>query len=353
MCGRHDNDGSTSSQTIQDNGTIMSSTIPHDERGRVATRSSSLSRRDVLARAATVAATLAAGALPSAPQAFAALPAVRSAKKTLTIGAKGFAESEIVANMYLLLLQQAGIPVSNHIAGNLSSAIATPALRGGDIDIFPEYTGTGLEVILQQKAPHNPHAYYAAVAAGYRREFNATWLDPMPMNDTQGFATTQAIAKQYGLATIADMVKNASKLRLIVTKEYLSRPDGLAGLKRVYGDFKPKELVILADVGSVRYTALLLGQGDVAEAFTTDGLISGYRLAVLGDPKGYAPPDNLAPVVRNDALQAYPSIKVVLNKLAPRLTSTIITALNYLVDGQRMPPRLVARIFLQQQGLLT
>src|ERR671935_145896 len=289
-------------------------------------------------------AAMAAGAVPSVLPAFAASPTIHPARKTLTIGAKGFAENEIVAHMYLLLLQQAGLPVHGTITRNLTSAIATPALMRGDIDIFPEYTGTGLEVILKQKAPHNARAYYKAVAAGYQRQFNLTWLDPMPLDDTHGFATTQAISRTYGLTTITDMVSNASRLRLIVTAEYLTRPDGLPGVKRVYGDFTPKELVTLANVGSLRYAALLLGQGDVVEAFTTDGLIAADRLVVLGDPKGYASPDNLAAVVRTDALRAYPQIKDVLNRLAPRVTNTLMTALNYLVDGAQMAPRLVARI---------
>ena len=323
-----------------------------DDQAHGTSRTASLSRRDLLTRAAIGVATVAGRAVPAVLPAGAAAPTIHAARKTLTIGAKGFAENEIVAHMYLLLLQQAGLPVHGTITRNLTSAIATPALMRGDIDIFPEYTGTGLEVILKQKAPHSARAYYKAVAAGYQRQFNLTWLDPMPLNDTQGFATTQAISRAYGLNTITDMVRNAARLRLIVAAEYLTRPDGLPGLKRVYGDFTPKKLVTLANVGSVRYAALLLGQGDVVEAFTTDGLIAGARLLVLGDPKGYAPPDNLAAVVRTDALRAYPQIKDVLNKLAPRVTSTIITALNYLVDGAHMAPQLVATIFLHQQGLL-
>jgi osmoprotectant transport system substrate-binding protein len=323
-----------------------------DDQAHGTRRTASLSRRDLLTRAAIGVAAVAARAVPSVLPAGAAAPPIHAARKTLTIGAKGFAENEIVAHMYLLLLQQAGLPVHGTITRNLTSAIATPALMRGDIDIFPEYTGTGLEVILKQMAPHNARAYYRAVAAGYQRQFNLMWLDPMPLDDTQGFATTQAISRTYGLTTIADMVRNASRLRLIVTAEYLTRPDGLPGLKRVYGDFTPKKLVTLADVGSLRYAALLLGQGDVVEAFTTDGLIAADRLVVLGDPKGYASPDNLAAVVRTDALRAYPQIKDVLNKLAPRVTTRLMTALNYLVDGAHMAPQLVARIFLQQQGLL-
>ena len=120
----------------------------------------------------------------------------------------------------------------------------------------------------------------------------------------------------------------------------------------VYGAFTPKELVRINGAGSFRYKALLSGRGDVVEAFTTDAAIAGNHLVVLGDPKHYAPPDNLAAVVRTDVLQAYPEIKHVLNKLAPQVTSTLIRALNYLVDGAQMAPQLVAKIFLQQQGLL-
>src|ERR671938_407093 len=149
-----------------------------DDQAHGTSRSTSLSRRDLLTRAAIGVATVAARAVPSVLPAGAAAPATHAARKTLTIGAKGFAENEIVAHMYLLLLQQAGVPVHGTITQNLTSAIATTALMRGDIDIFPEYTGTGLEVILKHTEPHNAHAYYKAVAAGYQRQFNLTWLDP-------------------------------------------------------------------------------------------------------------------------------------------------------------------------------
>ena len=100
---------------------------PHADQDRRTTRSAPLSRRDVLARAAIGAAAVAAGAFPSVPRAFAASPALRPARKTLTIGAKGFAENEIGATMHLLLLQQAGIPVCSQGMGNLTSSVATPA----------------------------------------------------------------------------------------------------------------------------------------------------------------------------------------------------------------------------------
>ena len=122
-------------------------------------RTATLSRREALTRAAAGAAALAAAtALPAIPEALAGAPAVQAARKTLTIGAKDFSENQIVAYMYLLLLQKARIPVNGDVKKNLASGIATPALQKGDIDIFPEYTGTGVETILKIKAPHNAAA---------------------------------------------------------------------------------------------------------------------------------------------------------------------------------------------------
>ena len=317
-------------------------------------RTATLSRREVLTRAAAGAATLAAAtSLPAIPEALAGAPAVHAARKTLTIGAKDFSENQIVAYMYLLLLQKAKIPVNGDVKKNLASLVAIPALRKGDIDIFPEYTGTGVETVLKVKAPHNAAAYYAAAKEGYQTKFKLTWLPHYPMNDTQGFATTQAFANKYGIKTIADMVQHASDVRLIVTTEYLGRADGLPGVKKVYGNFTPKRLVKINGAGSVRYKALLSGSGDVVEAFTTDAAIAGNHLVVLGDPKHYAPPDNLAPVVRDDALQAYPHLAKVLGVLTRRLTSEVVTKLNYQADIQGKDPKDVAAAFLRQQGLLT
>ena len=329
-------------------------TSDSDARTDETPRTATLSRREVLTRAAAGAATLAAAtSLPAIPEALAGAPAVHAARKTLTIGAKDFSENQIVAYMYLLLLQKAKIPVNGDVKKNLASLVAIPALRKGDIDIFPEYTGTGVETVLKVKAPHNAAAYYAAAKEGYQTKFKLTWLPHYPMNDTQGFATTQAFANKYGIKTIADMVQHASDVRLIVTTEYLGRADGLPGVKKVYGNFTPKRLVKINGAGSVRYKALLSGSGDVVEAFTTDAAIAGNHLVVLGDPKHYAPPDNLAPVVRDDALQAYPHLAKVLGVLTRRLTSEVVTKLNYQADIQGKDPKDVAAAFLRQQGLLT
>jgi len=108
----------------------------------------------------------------------------------------------------------------------------------------------------------------------------------------------------------------------------------------------------VAGAGSLRYAALRGGLGDIVVAFTTDGPIVADHLLLLQDDKHYAPPDNLAPVVRDDTLARYPEIKATLNKLAPKLTTTAVQEMNYQVDGQHMDLPTVAKTFLQQQGLL-
>ena len=130
-------------------------TAGSDARTDETPRTATLSRREVLTRAAAGAATIAAAtSLPAIPEVLAGAPAVHVARKTLTIGAKDFSENQIVAYMYLLLLQKARIPVNGDVKKNLTSFIATPALQRGDIDIFPEYTGTGLEDILKDTEHH-------------------------------------------------------------------------------------------------------------------------------------------------------------------------------------------------------
>lgn len=323
-------------------------TTPCDQQA-VDRRGDARSRREFLVRAAA-GGIASAALLHSLPIALAAEPAARPSATSLNVGAKDFTEDQLVGHMYTLLLQQAGFSVNEHF--NLPTAIAHAALVKGDIDLYPEYTGTGLEVILKGSAPHTALAYYKAVAAGYEKRFKLTWLTPAPMNDTQGLATTQAISRQYGIRTISDMVKQASKLRFVVNSEFLTRADGLPGLKHVYGNFSFKSQVVVAGAGSLRYAALEQGRGDVVVAFTTDGLIAGDKLVVLKDDRGYAPPDNLAPVVRDSVLKQNPRIAGILNKLAPKLTSAAVSSLNYKVDGQHQDLPTVARDFLRQQGLL-
>jgi osmoprotectant transport system substrate-binding protein len=286
-------------------------------------------------------------------QAMATTPAVPASggMGTISIGSKDFTEEFIVAEMYAQLLENAGFVVQRKL--NLGGTpVAQAALVKGDIDLYPEYTSTGLLTVLKQKPLQDPTQIFAAVKSGYENQFKLTWLNASPFNDTQALAMTQAKADQYGVKTYSDLAQKASNLVMGGPAEFLEREDGLKGLQAAYGGFKFKDVKQLG-TGSLRYQALLDRQIDVVVAFGTDGQINGDKLALIQDDKSFYPIYNIAPVVRMDMLQKYPQVAEVLNKLAPMLTDSVMSGLNWQVDGpDKKEPADVAKAFLQQSGLL-
>jgi osmoprotectant transport system substrate-binding protein len=270
-------------------------------------------------------------------------------KPTIVVASKDFTEEVLVGEMYAELLEKAGYTVKRQL--NLGSTkIVQPALVKGDVQLYPEYTGTGLIVVLGKPTMGDPKAVYDTVKSEYETQFQLTWLDPAPMNDTQAIATTKALADKYGLKTLSDLSTKAPELRFTCAAEFLGRDDGLPGLQKAYGGFQFKD-VKTVDI-ALKYKALLAGDADVTEAFSTDGAIAGNDLVVLQDDKHFFPAYQIAPVIRDDVLKANPDIAGVLNVLAPKLTDSAVAAINWEVDGKKREPADVAKEFLQQNGLL-
>jgi osmoprotectant transport system substrate-binding protein len=259
------------------------------------------------------------------------------------VGSKNFTESIVIAEIYARALENAGLRVERHL--NLgSTAIAMAAIERGDIDLYPEYTGTALLDVLHLPPMRDPHAIYTAVAAAFAKQYHLTWLTPSPMNDSQALATTKVIAAAHGLVTLSDLSKAAPQLRLATIQEFLARADGLPGLQKFYGGFNFKD-VRTYDI-TLKYQALLTGAADVASAFSTDGTIATDSLVVLRDNRNFWPAYNVAPVVREDALAREPRIATVLNALAPAITDRAAARMNAAVEGGKQDPGDVADAFL-------
>lgn len=267
----------------------------------------------------------------------------------IIVGSKDFTEQYIIGEMYALLLEDAGFTVERKF-GLAGTSVAHAALLNGEIDLYPEYTGTGLLTVLKLPVMSDRQAVFDAVLEGYKEDFNLAWLEPAPMNNAQALAMPKAVAESYGITTISDMVANASELTLVGPPEFDQREDGLPGLMRVYGDFTLKEYKPVEK--GLRYQALVEGSADVAVAFGTDGEISAFDLLVLEDDKGLFPPYQVAPVVRQPILDANPEIRDLLNALTSKLTDAVMQQLNYEVSGSQREPIEVAREFLVQEGLL-
>ena len=268
---------------------------------------------------------------------------------TIRVGSKDFTEQFIIGEMYALALENAGFSVERKL--NLGGTpVAQAGLLSGEIDLYPEYTGTGLLTVLKLPASSDQQAVFDTVASAYQEQFNLVWLDPAPMNNTQALAMTQEGAATHGIRTISDMAAKASELRMIGPPEFEVREDGLPGIKAAYGDFTLQQYIAV-DPG-LRYKGLVDGEADVSVAFGTDGEISAFDLVLLEDDRQLFPPYQIAPVVRQEALDANPGMADALNALAPLLTDETMQQLNYEVSGNQREPADVAREFLTQAGLL-
>lgn len=266
------------------------------------------------------------------------------------IGSKDFTEELLLGEMYALVLEANGVTVERRL--NLAGTqVAHDALIKGEIDLYPEYTGTGYQFILGiTENEKDPKKVYDRTAADYKTKFNLVWLDLSPMNDTNAVACTSEAVQKYNLKTLSDLSVQAPNLRFAAIPDFEQRPDGLAGLKQLYGGFEFQSLTVF-DPG-LKYKAMIDGQADCAIAFSTDGQIAASKFVLMEDDKGLWPPYNVAPVVRQDALDKNPKIKEALNKLAPMITTEAITALNWAVDGDKREYTAVAKEFLKEKGLI-
>ncbi|HEX2979683.1 MAG TPA: glycine betaine ABC transporter substrate-binding protein, partial [Anaerolineaceae bacterium] len=179
---------------------------------------------------------------------------------TIRVGSKDFTEQFILGEMYALLLEKAGFTVERKL--NLGGTpVAQAALESNEIDLYPEYTGTGLLTVLKQPVNSDAKQVYETVAKMYKEQFNLVWLDPAPMNNTQALAMQRSRAAELGIVTISDMAAKAGELIMVGPPEFQEREDGLPGIQKAYGDFQLKAYKAV-DPG-LRYQALVNGEADV------------------------------------------------------------------------------------------
>ncbi len=285
--------------------------------------------------------------------------AAQDDKPTVTVGSKDFTESIILAEMVALLLEDNGYTVERQL--NLGgTAVVHEALVSGEIDIYVEYTGTGLLAILGQDLPEaeagaTPVAaagqdpVYDIVASEYPEQFGVEWLDPWGFNNTYAVAVTAETAEANDLQTVSDLEGVAGDMTFGATQEFLVRPDGLPGLEETYGfEFGDDQGL---DPGLL-YSALSEGDVDAISAFATDGRIPALGLVLLEDDMGYFPPYFAAPVVSQELLAESPEVADILNQLSGQVDDATMADLNFQVDDGGNEPVDVARAFLEEHGLI-
>lgn len=270
-------------------------------------------------------------------------------KIKLKIGSKNFTESLILGEMYSLALENAGYEVERKM--NLGGTmVAHEALKNGDIDMYPEYTGTGLINILEEAPKSDAKEVYDMVAKYYKDNFNLIWLEPTNANDSQGLVVTKKVAEKYDLYKISKLAEVAPELRLAAVPEFEEREDGLKGLKKYYGGFEFKS-INLYDYG-VKYRVILNDEADVTVGFTTDGDLTNKDLVLLEDDKKFWPPYFVCPVIKGEVLAQDPEVANVLNAVSATLDNATMQALNAEVDIHKREYAEVAKEYLQKKGLI-
>lgn len=248
---------------------------------------------------------------------------------TIRVGSKDFTENLVIAEIYALALEDHGYTVER--VSNISSSLIHNSIVNNEIDLYPEYTGTGLLSVLGEDMETDPEKVYNTVKKEYEERFNLTWLDYASANDSQGLVIRTETANLLNIKTISDLQAHASELRFASQGEFDEREDGLPGLEKTYGTFNWKSSKVYDN--SLKYSVLENDEADVTPAYTTEGqLVNTDEFTLLKDDKQFWPPYNVAPVVRDNILDDNPDIRTILNNISAKLDTETVTELNAKVD---------------------
>ena len=262
----------------------------------------------------------------------------------IRVGSKDFTENLIVAEIYALALEGAGYTVERKL--NIAGSVVHTAITSGEIDLYPEYTGTGLLAILQLPMSSDAQEVYETVKAAYNEQFQITWLDSTAVNDRNGLAVRTEVAKQYNIYTMSDLQREAEHIRVCSQGEFEYREDGIPGLTKVYGPFNFASINVYDN--GIKYQILEQGEADCCPGYSTDAqLVNTELFTYLEDDKGFWPPYYLAPVVRNEVLEANPEIARILNAVSVKLDTETMVSLNARVDIDHLEFEEVARDFYE------
>ena len=269
----------------------------------------------------------------------------------VVVASKPFGESYLLCEMFAQLLEAHGIAVTRR-PGLGATEVAFGALRQNAIDVYPEYTGTGLIAILHDSVAdslsRDPRAVYEKVSQAFAARYGVRWLPPLGFQNTYAIAVSHSTAERFHLRTLSDLARESSHLVAGFTPDFMGRSDGLPGLARVYG-IRLRNVRPLAP--AVKYRALADGAVDVADGYSTDGLLARYDLVTLLDDRHFFPPYEAAALVSPRLVRDRPDAIAVLTLLSGRLDETRMRRLNQRVEVAGEDVHRVASDALTELGL--
>ena len=265
----------------------------------------------------------------------------------VTVGSKDFTESILLAEIVAQMLEAQNVAVDRKF--DLGGNLAHTAVMSGQIDLYPEYTGTAFTAILHRQPVTDPKIVYAQVQREYTEQFNLLVSQPLGFDNTFAILVRGDEARRYNLRTISDAAKYAPTWQAGFGHDFMNRQDGYPGFSRTYG----LRFASVSDMSlDLTYTALSSHKVDLIAGNSTDGRIAALDLVQLEDGKHYFPPYEAVFVVRRDAFDDQPLFRSVLEKLAGAITTEEMRKLNYEVDGAKRDKKIVVQEWLVKKGFI-
>jgi glycine betaine/choline ABC-type transport system substrate-binding protein len=273
------------------------------------------------------------------------LLAACSPRNSIIVGSKNFTEQILLGEIAAQQIERKLHVRVDRRLGLGGTLLSHEALLAGQIDLYPEYTGTAAFTVLKQKPATDPVEVYMQVKDAYRERFHLIWLPPLGFNDTFAMVVRTGDAQRLPARSLS--AAKARGWQLGVGYEFLTRPDGLTRLDQVYrlrwiGSAKTMDLGLL-------YQALANRQIDMAAANSTDGLLSNPVYTMLADDQHAFPPYNACFVARESVLNDHAGLEEALTLLQGHINDQAMRDLNRQVDVQHRPVVDVARDFLRTQ----
>ncbi len=244
----------------------------------------------------------------------------------LVVGSKNFPESKLLAEIFAQLIEaRTDLEVERRL-GLAGTQICFEALRTGAIDLYPEYTGTGLASILRHKPTGDARTALITVRSEFLHRWDLWWLNPLGFENAYALAVPRSRTTDAPLRTISDLAAVSSSMTAGFGYEFLKRPDGLPGLEARYGlTFQH----VQAMQESLKYQAAAAGKIDILDIYTTDGRLTAYDFVLLEDDQQFFPPYEASGLIRGATLRQYPELGAILGLLTNAFDAKTMRELNY------------------------
>lgn len=252
-------------------------------------------------------------------------------KGTIIVGSKNFTEGYLLSELYADALEDNGYEVERVF--NMSTDTLSPAIQSGEVDLYPEYTGTALTDVLGKELETDLDVIYETVSTEYDKQWDIKWLELTQMEDKVAMVMLRERAQELGITNLTEMQKISDQLVLGDGVNFAEREDDLLRLNKIYGEFK----FTVENVDySLAYACLDDGTADVIPGLTTDVQLLDDKYIQIEEDIPVWPPQYVAPIVRKEALEANPEIEEILNNVSAQLTTDkMIEMLNEVITNER------------------